>query len=417
MPNRAASLRPSGAVLMEQSDERAAAPRRYFRVASMGGTTWVPPCLTAVPFPDTLDRVLMVLEAPNFYTIILDVTDVSRWPPTGRAPLPPSATLRQQGRHGMTGDPRRASIEGRARGVLKWAGGKSQLLDVFQHCYPPGLKTGAIWRYIEPFVGSGAVLFDIAARFPEVELVALDRNARLIAAYEVIRDDAAALIDQLAVWQARYWAADEVTRRELYYQVRDVFNSGSGPAVEQAAALVFLNRTGYNGLYRVNRQGRFNVPMGRYRRPLICDVENLRRVQQIFQRVQLRVGDYRDVLEQVNAHTFVYCDPPYRPLSATASFTAYAIDAFGDAQQRELAAFLRTCRDRGASVMLSNSDPHNSDPTDDFFDALYHDWVITRVPARRAINSHKDRRGPVQELVITNYPVVVPGRAPAASRA
>lgn len=133
--------------------------------------------------------------------------------------------------------------------------------------------------------------------------------------------------------------------------------------------------------------------------------------------MDLRVGDYRDVLDQVDAHTFVYCDPPYRPLSATASFTAYAVDAFGDAQQQELAAFLRACRDRGAAVMLSNSDPHNIDPADDFFDALYHDFVITRVPARRAINSHKDRRGPIQELVITNYPVVVPGVVPAAVRA
>ncbi len=317
----------------------------------------------------------------------------------------------------MTGEPQRAPAAARARGVLKWAGGKSQLLDTFQHCYPPGLKTGTIHRYIEPFVGSGAVLFDVAAQFPVDALIALDRNPRLMAAYVVIRDDAPALIDYLAVWQARYWAADETARHQIYYQVRDRFNAQTGSAVEQAAALVFLNRTCFNGLYRVNRQGRFNTPIGRYRQPLICDAENLLRVQAVLQRVDLRVGDYHDVLDQVDAHTFVYCDPPYRPLSATASFTAYAANAFGDDQQRELAAFLRTCRDRGAAVMLSNSDPHNIDPSDDFFDTLYHDWVITRVPARRAINSNKDRRGPIRELVITNYPVVVPSVSSAAVRA
>lgn len=259
-----------------------------------------------------------------------------------------------EGRRELAGDAQRVVTADRARRVLKWAGGKAQLLDTFQHCYPPGLKTGSIRRYIEPFAGSGAVLFDVAAQFPVDELVAVDRNPRLIALYAMIRGNAPTLIERLAAWQDRYWAADEATRHTLYYQVRDLFNAQSGSAVDLAAALVSLNRTCFNGLYRVNRQGRFNVPIGRYRQPLICDAEKLLRVQQGFQRVDLRVGDYRDILDLVDAHTFVYCDPPYRPLSATASLTAYAADAFGDAQQQELAAFLRAVRDRGAAVMLSN---------------------------------------------------------------
>lgn len=304
----------------------------------------------------------------------------------------------------------------RVRPVVKWAGGKSQLLDTFQNCYPPGLRSGAIQRYIEPFMGSGAVLFDLGTRFPHLDVLALDSNPRLVATYRAIRDDAPAVIERLAAWQAEYWAADEPTRHQLYYRVRDLFNAGVESAVDQASAFVFLNRTCFNGLYRVNRQGQFNVPVGRYHRPLICDAANLSRVQRVFQHVDLRVGDYWDVLDRVDAHTFIYCDPPYRPLSATASFTAYAAEAFGDEQQRELAAFLRACRDCGAAVMLSNSDPHNVDPADDFFDALYHDWVITRVPARRAINSKAERRGPIQELVITNYPTRVAEAAPKAGQ-
>src|SRR5579875_1798658 len=144
--------------------------------------------------------------------------------------------LEHEGRRGMTGEPQRASTAERARSVLKWAGGKSQLLDTFQHCYPPGLKTGTIRRYIEPFLGSGAVLFDVAARFPVEELVELDRNARLIALYGVIRDDAPPLIARLAAWQDRYWAGNETTRHQRYCQVRDLCIAGTGSTVEQAAA-------------------------------------------------------------------------------------------------------------------------------------------------------------------------------------
>ena len=302
-----------------------------------------------------------------------------------------------------------------ARPVLKWAGGKSQLLETFLHCYPAGLSTGGIRRYMEPFVGSGAVLFDVAARFLLDEYVIVDRNPHLIRTYQVIRDQAPALIERLSAWQELYWSMGSRDREGFYYAIRDRFNAGQDPPLDEAVALIFLNRTCFNGLYRVNRQGRFNVPIGRYDRPLICDAANLLRVQQVFRQVDIRCGTPEDVLDRVDADTFVYCDPPYRPLTATSSFTAYSEDGFGDEEQVALARFVKACDERGAAVMLSNADPHNIDPADNFFDDLYRGFVITRVPARRSINAQRSRRGPVMELVITNYPVTLPGPAPSTA--
>ena len=300
-----------------------------------------------------------------------------------------------------------------ARPVVKWAGGKSQLLETFRYCYPPALGTGGIRRYIEPFVGSGAVLFDVAARFSLDEYVILDRNPRLISTYQVIRDQAPALIVRLSAWQDRYWSMGFGERQAFYYDIRERFNARQDSPLDEAAALIFLNRTCFNGLYRVNRRGRFNVPIGRYDRPLICDEANLLRAQELFRRVDLRCGRHEDVLDRVDDRTFVYCDPPYRPLTRSSSFTAYAEDGFDDTEQVALAGFARACDERGAAVMLSNADPHNIDVDDNFFDDLYRGFVITRVPARRAINSKKAGRGTVMELVITNYPVAVPDPGPS----
>ncbi len=292
-----------------------------------------------------------------------------------------------------------------ARPYVKWAGGKSQLLPQFQLCYPPELASGQITRYVEPFVGSGAVLFDVASRFALSDLIVIDRNPRLMLTYEVIQSDVEALIARLEALQAQYWAADQKVRHALYYEMREAYNRRQASDVEQAAQFIFLNRTCFNGLYRVNRRGNFNVPMGRYRRPRIADADNLRRVHEVLQQVTLRVGDYRLATDFIDARTFVYCDPPYRPLTRTASFTAYSDELFTDQNQTELAAFARASSRAGARVMLSNSDPRNIDPADDFFDRLYHDFTISRLPARRSINSRSDRRGPVHELVITSYPL------------
>lgn len=248
-------------------------------------------------------------------------------------------------------------------------------------------------------------MFDILRRFSLDDAVIIDRNVQLVQTYKVIQMAVEDLIAELSSLQSRYWALNDTARRTFYYAVREAFNQRRRSEVEQAAAVIFLNRTCFNGLFRVNRRGEFNVPMGRYRRPMICDAENLRRVHAALQRVTILAGDYRQAAIYAGPDTFVYLDPPYRPLSATASFTAYSAEAFTDQDQIALARFVEQLDAQGARVMLSNSDPHNMDPTDDFFDTLYQPFVVTRLPARRAINSRSDRRGLINELVITNYPM------------
>jgi DNA adenine methylase len=294
-----------------------------------------------------------------------------------------------------------------ARPWAKWAGGKSQLLSQFRRCYPEELHAGTIRRYVEPFVGSGAVMFDVLQRFALDDVVIIDQNERLMQVYRVIQSAVDDLITVLMALQTHFWLLGDKDRRTFYYGVRTAFNRRHGTAVEQAADFIFLNRTCYNGLYRVNRRDEFNVPMGRYARPLICDVENLRRVSTALQRVTIVTGSYRQAAGFAAPDTFVYFDPPYRPLSNTASFTAYSAQAFSDVDQRALAEFVRWLDEKGTYVMLSNSDPHNIDPHDDFFDDLYQGFHLTRLSARRAINSRSDRRGAVSELVVTNYRAAV----------
>lgn len=301
-----------------------------------------------------------------------------------------------------------------ARPFLKWAGGKTQLLPAFEAYYPSALRHGRIRRYVEPFVGSGAVFFHLLTRYTFEDVVIVDRNPALMAAYKVVQEDVDALIDALLALQDQFWSRSHDGRAFLYRAVRNAFNEGRGSPVAQAARLIFLNRTCFNGLYRVNRHGAFNVPMGRYDRPLICDQDNLRRVHDALSGVVLLTGDYPEAAPFIDRTTFVYLDPPYRPLSQTASFTAYHPEAFTDADQERLAAFFRTMSGRGAALMLSNSDPTNVDPSDTFFDRLYAGFAVHRLTARRAINSRADRRGPMSELLITNYDPPEPAPSDAA---
>jgi DNA adenine methylase len=296
---------------------------------------------------------------------------------------------------------------------LKWAGGKSQLLRQLAAYYPPALAAGKIRRYVEPFLGGGALFLEIAQRHPVDDAVLSDANPEVVLVYRVVQTEVESLIEQLAAHARAYLAADEPGRQVYYYQVRDAYNAQrrgldfscySTAWVERAAAMLFLNKTCYNGLHRVNRQGDFNVPHGRYRRPIICDETNLRKVSALLQRATLRVGHFTTCVTVVDGATFVYFDPPYRPLSPTASFTSYARETFGDAEQVELAHFFaRLHSETGAALMLSNSDPKNTNPDDDFFEQLYHPFAIHRVWASRMINSQGDKRGKISELVITNY--------------
>ncbi len=294
------------------------------------------------------------------------------------------------------------------RPFLKWAGGKGRSLPQISAHYPRFLG-GAITRYAEPFVGGGAVLFDVLSRYHIEQAYLSDTNPELMNVYRAVKHCVEALIAQLEELGAAYLPLQSEDRRAFYYEKRRMFNAASPctaesePCPGRAALFLFLNRTCFNGLYRVSRGGQFNVPMGRYKNPQICNAPGLRAASAALSGVQLVCGSYARSAEFIDDKTFVYLDPPYRPLSKTSSFTAYTKDAFDDDSQRQLAAFFAEMAERGASLLLSNSDPRNADPQDDFFDALYRRFEIHRIPVGRAINARADGRGQISELLIQNY--------------
>lgn len=288
---------------------------------------------------------------------------------------------------------------------LKWAGGKGQLLKEIGKYYPfdTDLK---ITKYAEPFVGGGAVLFDILNKYELQEIYVSDINAELINAYTIIRDDIDALLDVLKQLEADYLLLSNSGRKEAYLTKRTRFNELKGKkdnGVELAALMIFLNKTCFNGLYRVNRKGEYNVPMGAYKNPLICNEQNLKAASDKLQNVKIVCGDYKESADFIDNKTFVYFDPPYRPLTATANFTSYTENLFDDKKQLELANFVQQIDNKGAKVVISNSDPKNTNENDDFFDNAYAKQNIKRVSATRMINRNSDKRGRINELLISNF--------------
>jgi DNA adenine methylase len=287
---------------------------------------------------------------------------------------------------------------------LKWAGGKARILDDLHRKYPAGLGEN-ISKYAEPFVGGGAVLFDVLSRYLMREVYISDVNKELITTYTAIRDNAAELVSTLNSLASEYLPAGAYLRKKIYYNSRERFNAlkaACSDAVEIAALFIFLNRTCFNGLYRVNAHGAFNVPQGSYKNPGICDKANLQAVSKALQGVTIVCADYKDSRDFIDNNTFAYFDPPYRPLTTTASFTSYAEGGFGDREQAELALFIDEMSGRGAHIVASNSDPKNADEKDDFFDRLYSKHNILRISASRAINSVGASRGKISELLICN---------------
>ncbi len=279
----------------------------------------------------------------------------------------------------------------RARPFLKWAGGKWRLLAQYERFFPKAPMRG----YYEPFVGSGAVFFHLRPRglFSSYRLT--DSNAELITCYQVVRDKLDALLVRLAEHQAQHCKAH-------YYEVRAWDRDPAWPDmpdVERAARLIYLNKTCYNGLWRVNSRGQFNVPMGRYHKPRILDEPRLRAASAALQGVDLAVTDFEDVLARAGAGDFVYFDPPYHPLSATSNFTAYSDGGFGEQAQRRLARVFAALAGRGAWVLLSNSDTP-------FIRALYRAFRIHPVRARRAINTAAHKRGLVREVLVLSHPAI-----------
>lgn len=290
---------------------------------------------------------------------------------------------------------------------IKWAGGKGQLLFEIRKNYPKELGEG-INKYVEPFVGGGAVLFDIISNYEMEKIYIGDINEELINAYKIIRDDILTLINRLKFIQDKYWSMNIENRKLYYYEKRDKFNSfktGENKEInlEKAALFIFLNKTCFNGLYRVNNKGIFNVPIGFYKKPSICDSDTLLNISDKLKNIEIMVLDYKKTNQFIDKNTFVYLDPPYRPLSKTANFTAYGKELFNDNSQRELARFFFEMDKLGAKIMLSNSDPKNLDGKDNFFEELYNAYKIKKVEANRMINCKGDKRGKLRELLILNY--------------
>lgn len=288
------------------------------------------------------------------------------------------------------------------RPLLKWAGGKRQLLHALGDHYP--VRFG---RYIEPFFGSGAVFFDLLnqGRLDGCEVLLADVNRDLIGAYRTLRDETDAVIDALEA------LARDYRRRgvDAYYDVRDLrFNpmraSHSRYTADLTAMLIFLNRTGFNGLFRLNRRGGFNVPAGRYTDPRICDPEQLRAVAAAFRTpgVSIELRSFDATVQDAAAGDFVYCDPPYAPLSRTANFASYTAGGFTDVDQRRLQQAVIAACNRGAHVVVSNSSAPEIVKGFTAADARLAGLRVSRVPARRAINSRASARGPVDELIISN---------------
>ena len=296
------------------------------------------------------------------------------------------------------------SIE--AKPFLKWAGGKGQLLSQLSEHLPERISREP-FTYIEPFVGGGAMLFYMLQHFGNIKKAVInDINEDLILTYRTVKDDVEALISKLAKIEEDYFAIVEQDKRsQLFYEIREQYNQHDGNAIERVSQLIFLNKTCFNGLFRVNKRGRFNVPFGKYANPTICNAEVLRADSQLLQSAQVEIcqGDYAQILRHIDGLTFVYLDPPYRPLDATSSFTAYAKGDFNDDDQRALAAFCHQLSDAGCYWMESNADCSAKNPEDTFFEELYKDFRIERVYASRFINANPEKRGKLTELLIKNY--------------
>ena len=297
-----------------------------------------------------------------------------------------------------------------AKPFIKWAGGKGQLLSQLDEHLPQQLD-GRPFTYIEPFVGGGAMLFHMLKKHPEIRKVVInDINTYLVTAYKVIKERPKELIERLSSLERQYFALySEEAKKEFYLGARELFNKERLNEIDRTKYLIFLNRTCFNGLYRENAKGKFNVPFGRNLHPTICNEETILADSEILNRTDVTIlnGDFSETVYHLddNGMNFVYFDPPYRPLNATSSFNSYVKEEFNDEEQTRLGNFAKEIDGRlGVYWMISNSDCSAKNPDDLFFENMYGDYHINRVYASRAINADPAKRGKLTELVICNYP-------------
>ncbi len=296
-----------------------------------------------------------------------------------------------------------------AKPFVKWAGGKGNLLRQLEALLPTNFDALQNVTYIEPFVGGGAMLFHMLQTHKCIKKVVInDINKDLIRCYELIVKSPQELIERLKLLEKNYYSVDFLARKEVFYAYRDMYNSEGIHPDERAALFIFLNHTCYNGLYRVNASGKFNVPYGRYNNPNICNEKLIMANHNLLSSVELVIrapGDYKLVYHNLSRkhNNFVYLDPPYRPIiKGTSSFKEYSNCPFGDAQQIELKYFCDKLSSMNCQVMLSNSDSKNLDG-DSFFEQLYKGYSIRRILAPRFINSNPEKRKKLNEIVIRNF--------------
>ena len=292
-----------------------------------------------------------------------------------------------------------------AKPFIKWVGGKGQLIEQLEAKLPADFDNWDNATYIEPFIGGGAMLFYMLQQHPNIKRAVInDINPDLITCYRTVRDNVELLIPALRDIQAEYHAlSDMEAKREMFMAVRQSYNEKNLGPIENTVKFFFLNRTCFNGLYRVNKRGLYNVPWGKYIQPQICDEYTLRTDSELLKRVEILEGDFEDTLSYALGHTLFYFDPPYRPLSDTSSFNDYTKDAFNDDSQVRLKEFCDHVNVDGHCFMLSNSDCKGKNEADNFFEVLYANYYIDRVMASRNVNANGAKRGKISELLIRNY--------------
>ncbi|MBQ6071341.1 MAG: DNA adenine methylase [Bacteroidales bacterium] len=293
----------------------------------------------------------------------------------------------------------------KAKPFVKWVGGKGQLIEQLEALLPADFDRWENVTYIEPFVGGGAMLFHMLQNHPNITLAVInDINEDLTTCYKVVRDAPDSLITSLKQIQKEYYSLQtENSRKEFYLEKRDEYNTKKLEPIRNTTLFFFLNRTCFNGLYRVNKSGLFNVPFGKYETPMICDPGTIYADSELLQHVEICTGDYQQTFNRAEGTTLFYFDPPYRPLSNTSSFNDYTKDAFNDLAQTRLKEFCDRIMQAGYSFMLSNSDCFNTPIQDRFFEDLYLEYIIDRVWASRNVNANPAKRGKLQEILVHNY--------------
>ena len=296
----------------------------------------------------------------------------------------------------------------KAKPFVKWVGGKSQLIEQLEALLPADFDSWENVTYIEPFVGGGAMLFHMLQKYKNIRTAVInDINPDLTTCYQTVRDNPDELVNSLKEIQKEYYSIKSKDEKcQFFLLMREEFNKKNLGDIENTTLFFFLNRTCFNGLYRVNKSGLFNVPFGKYETPTICDPQTIYADSKLLQNVEIITGDYQETLRYANGNSFFYFDPPYRPLSATSNFNDYSKEVFNDIAQKRLKSFCDTIQNAGHMFMLSNSDCSSANPEDTFFEDLYlvEDYYnMSRVMASRNVNANGKKRGKITEIVVRNY--------------